>query len=299
MGMNTSAQIDSGLQVASFDIPSERLWEVQARIETLNRKCVKLGVPIITLTEGFEIVKKVGTWHAADAFEAEHTTFEDVLFTPCTITFHPIQVVGSYRFMASIEHDVIGDEYHNVISGYNLSEEAEKSYRHLASNCSHCNTMRRRNKTFIMRNLDTNADIQVGSTCIQDFFATDVEAAVFSIDIASEIASFGDEDSFGGGGRGVRMSSVKNTVEMTVAMINKFGFVSSSKAKEANEFGDYSITSTASLVLAQLFPHPKMKEEDKVIPTENDIALSAEIVDGWKVNLVPHLNDDTLDQFAY
>lgn len=295
--MNSTETL-SEVQTFSFDIPSERLGEVQARIDALNRKCAKLDIAPITIEHGQEIVKKVGTWHAADAFEAEHTTYEDVLFTPVTITFHPVKVVGSFKFVAEIEHDVIGDENHNVISGYNLSEEAEKSYRHLASNCQHCGHIRRRNKTFIVRNIETNADVQVGSTCIADFFPMNVESAILSLDIAGEIASMGDEESFGGGGRGVRMSSVKNTVEMTVAMINKFGFVSSSKAKEESEFGNFT-TSTATLVLMQLFPHPKMKEEDKVVPTENDIAQAAEIVNGWKENLVPHLNDDTLDQFAY
>jgi hypothetical protein len=68
---------------------------------------------------------------------------------------------------------------HGTNSEYNLTsynqKDMPKKYRELEdpSNCEHCNTERKRNQTFVIRNNDTQEVLQVGSSCMTDFVSKD------------------------------------------------------------------------------------------------------------------------------
>jgi hypothetical protein len=296
MSMNTSALLNDN-QHLSFDIPSSRLSEVMARIDVLNRKCSKLNLPPITIEKSREVVKRV---HDEDT-SGLCSNDREVLFTPVVITFHPVKVVGNHKFCAAITHEIVNGQNHNIVQGYGLTPEMELAYRHVPSECGHCKVQRNRNKTFIILNLDNDTSIQVGSSCVNDFFATNVEAAILSIDIAAEIASFGDEDEYGSCRGGVQLTSLRETVAYSVAQIRQHGFISASKAKEANDYGDYSVRSTASVVMFEMNPPKEIKKEDLLVVLPSDYETGAEIIAKWEKELVPMLdnNSDVMDTFTY
>jgi hypothetical protein len=71
-----------------------------------------------------------------------------------------------------------------------------------------------------------------------------------------------------GGGRGINATDLQETLAYASATMRKFGWVSKKEAYEK------SITSTADDTLTQMFPHPKMRDEDKIDlqDRDNDIA---------------------------
>jgi hypothetical protein len=282
----------SDVSTFSLNVESHRLSELDARIAILNKKAAKFNIPPVTYTKGKEIVN--------NRFDMGIIVSTHV-FTPVTISYQPIRVAGGWRFIAAIEHEFVNDQQHNTVSGYNLSQETEKQYRHVASHCEHCNVDRKRNLTYIIENMQ-GVTKQVGSTCIADYVGADVRGALFSIQFAAEIESMGDEDDFGGYGSssGPRMATLRQTVAFSIAHINQYGFVSATKAKEQSEFGNH-MSSTATLVLTQLFPSPFMKEHDKLIVSEADYQAADEIIAKWSADLLPKLDNDSdiLDSFQY
>lgn len=284
----------------AFNIPSSRLSDVEARIDALNRKCVKLSIAPITIEKSREIVKQIRTEVPATALDASYVRVDDVLFTPCTVTFHPVKVAGNHRFVAAIEHEVVNGKNHNLVSGYALDKDIETAYRHVASECQHCNVSRMRNKTFIVQNIDNGSTVQVGSSCIKDFFACDVAAAVLSIDICAELASFDDEEEGYGSSHGSNLIRLDTLVSYSVAQIRQFGFMSATKAKEESDYGNFT-TSTATLVTCQIYPDSRMKPEDRLVVSDEDKDVAKGIIAKWNDELVSALdnNSDTLDSFQY
>lgn len=294
--MNTT-QPQSTASTFSFHIPSERIGEMEARIAALNKKAAKCGIPPIECKKDFEIVKKFFLQPEHPGYYTDQNQEVEVLYTPCTITFYPIKVVGNFKFVASIEHEMIDGKNHNIVSGYNITEVEEKKYRHCSSACQHCNVNRFRNKTFVVKS-ESGELKQVGSSCLKDFFNCDVQSAITSLDIATELSSFDEEDSFGGFGRTSRLAKIRDMVVFSVCHIREFGFVSATKAKEDENIGLMS-TPSYVLILNQLFPPLNMKKEDKIIPTDDDYVVADKIIADWNEKLVPQLNDDILDTFQY
>lgn len=103
-------------------IPSSRLAEMQNRIDALNRKAVKYGISPIIATLGIETARQID----------EQNT---ILVTPVSVKFQPIVIAGGWSFQASIEHDIVNDQYRNVVSGYDLEPDVEVKYRCIASSC--------------------------------------------------------------------------------------------------------------------------------------------------------------------
>ena len=52
-------------------------------------------------------------------------------------------------------------------------KECPHEYREATTFCQHCNSNRRRNRVFVLRNVESGDHIQVGSTCVRDFIGYD------------------------------------------------------------------------------------------------------------------------------
>lgn len=265
----------------SITIPSERVNELHARIAVLNRKAVKYSIPPIVTVLGTEIVTEVGD--------------QKYLNTPVTVAFEPIVVAGSWSFAASIEHEVIDGKFKNLVSGYNLLKEDEVKYREYSSDCSHCQTKRQRNLTYIVRSA-TGETRQVGSSCLKDYIGVSVEAAVMSLTILSELSQLDDEeDGFGRRTAGsCQLDYLKEVVAMTIAVVSKHGWMSQAKANMTLK----NIT-TKSLVYSYLHPTPYDKE--RLYPTKEQNELADSIISRWESTLLVKFetSNDLLDTFQY
>ena len=93
--------------------------------------------------------------------------------------------LGDYEVVAQIDHTY---PVKNFIKSYtNITTEQENEYQHLESNCQHCNFKRKRNYTFILKNLETEEFIQVGKTCLKDFTGHDILKSLNYFDLFEEL----------------------------------------------------------------------------------------------------------------
>lgn len=118
-----------------------------------------------------------------------------------------------------------------------------------AGTCAHCNTARDRRKAYLVRNVETGEQVQVGSTCIKDFLGW-----------SGSIAFIGDEDlreveeGWGSYGGGEARFTVDSVLAVAWAAIKTFGFVPASS---------YDGLPTRSLVGLVLNPPARLKDEDR------------------------------------
>lgn len=91
-----------------------------------------------------------------------------------------------------------------------------------AGTCAHCNTNRDRRKAYLVHNVATGEQVQVGSTCIKDFLGWSGSFAFISVeDVEREVEGGG----FGGGDRRV---AVEDALAIAWAAIKTHGWVPAS-----------------------------------------------------------------------
>jgi|688.fasta_scaffold117969_3 hypothetical protein len=82
--------------------------------------------------------------------------------------------LGNYEVIAVIDHNTILNSTENIIHIINNNITIDLKYRNIKSNCQHCNSDRKRNKTILLIDNNNNQDIiQVGSTCLKEFIGID------------------------------------------------------------------------------------------------------------------------------
>ena len=82
--------------------------------------------------------------------------------------------IGDYETVAVIDHTTEGE---NVIHNF-TDETISEKYRTIDSICEHCNSNRRRNKTILLKSLDTGEIKQVGTTCVKDYTGIDATSVL-------------------------------------------------------------------------------------------------------------------------
>ena len=133
--------------------------------------------------------------------------------------------------------------------------------------CDHCGWKRNRNHSVLLREIETGKHIQVGSTCVKDFFGIDPSGFMFmaSIKFDNILGGINEEKSWGDKGNSFYGYELMDVLSYSAAAIAKWGWLSKSKAWELNQkYEDSHYVSTASHVCDNLNPWPKMPEADKV-----------------------------------
>lgn len=102
-------------------------------------------------------------------------------FRKARVAVHDIEVsgaaptVGRYEFLAALEHTAAGNIC-RVVPGHDGVLEAR--FRAAECACEHCKTKRQRKDTYVVRNLDTGAQVQVGGNCLKDYLGQSPAAAI-------------------------------------------------------------------------------------------------------------------------
>ncbi len=137
-----------------YEIPAIAMGVLQDRIEKLNKKAVKAGTGDIKLV-------RVG----------RKTDDQNRQFYLVAVEGEPVKF-GGYTFVARLDHNTDPSGESNIV--YSMpGEELPAELRNADASCNHCGFRRNRKDTFIMRNDETNDLIQVGRTCLKDFFGHD------------------------------------------------------------------------------------------------------------------------------
>ena len=138
----------------SFEIPLANMPKLAERIERLNKRARKLGIREICVGLG----------------ETFQRVFEDDRYPggKRAVSFQRVTVAGEtprvngWEFLATLQH--LGEDGNIIraIPGEKLAIE----YRSAKPICQHCNVDRRRNDTYVLREIATGALKQIGRNCL-------------------------------------------------------------------------------------------------------------------------------------
>jgi hypothetical protein len=229
----------------SFNIPSDRLADLQDRVAKMNRRARRTDVG------GLSLVVVANLLRPAQGGRVQPITIVRVDGV--------VPMVNGYTFIARIEHTQEG----NVISKAPRHADVElpNYFRSAAPTCDHCNTNRRRNDTFVLSNAQGEYR-RVGRNCLADFVRSDdVGDAVRMYDLLGKVESLlegGDDDYMGGFGGGRDYMSTLDFLGKVVAAIRLWGWCA--RKDEDLAFGKVS---TATLALSDRLGKPTEADEDK------------------------------------
>lgn len=238
---------------------------VVERIDSLNRRAAKLGQP--TISYGFTnwgmltVRRRVGREVAIVGVEVI-----DVIITGT------IPGLDGWSFIATIEPFPQGDG--NLVHAI-PDVEVDPRWRTEKSHCDHCNTIRNRNETYVLRHED-GREVMVGSTCISDYLGNkdvhkytemlgEIRSILRFLDDHSHEYGFGDDYDGDGFFMGRCTScSITDFLAWVAATIERFGWLSRTRARETGMEG----RATADIAVSQLDSYTNPYCSDKPQPPE-------------------------------
>ena len=239
--------MEKPVEIETFAIPDYRLDEFKSRIEALNKKAAKVGVPAIT----FKVLEYYEVKYS------EHPMTGELLLFPMIIKFAKVSVDGiepkfsGWTFQARIDHEENGANIIAAVPGVELDER----YRTLGPVCEHCGINRFRKQTYVVKHED-GTEKQVGSTCLKDFLGHGApeRIAIFCESLFTFIRGC-REDDFLYGGAVEHRHDIQGLLALTVAVIRKYGWTSGAKAR------DFGTRSTADDVREYIYGKGKAADE--------------------------------------
>jgi len=284
--MDEELAVDTGLDEGTWEpsyldadsciwIPEENMGSMDDRFDKINRKAVKLGCePVAYKVVGEEYRDDEETDRAAKWLRVE-------------VSGEPPVVEGGWKFQASLDH-LYGSDAGNMIHTAPGCTNIPEHYKTAAANCDHCKTNRRRKKTVLLINEDGEW-IQVGRSCLKDFFGLDPARAAFMASWIYRVEDAVREAAFGGNGIRSWYMPLDRFMTETAAVVRMYGWVSRGEA--SNWYARK--VATADIVVERL--ESKRVDED-VRATEADRAVALEAIE-WAAALKD--NGEPLNDYLY
>ena len=256
-------------------IPTCNLARLEAKIETLNRKAARYGTGPIALTvHAHEDAPRDDVWYSWVEVEGA---------APC---------IAGWEFVATLAHEEGGTMLRTVPTAELADGELRRFYDATPDHCDHCNTRRRRNDTYVVRNTSTGELKQVGKSCLRDFLGGLSPARALAMAAYLRDAEDALSEDYSGGTPSEYVARIHEFLTFTAAAVRRFGYLSKSAAADDE-------TSTASLVWSMLFPFSQAQRDasDKFRRnlTEADSARAAEVLARARA----HFAGDNLSEFEH
>lgn len=211
--------------MTTFKIPEFNLTGFHAAIAKLNKVCVKLGKPAVTVVKTGTEMKII---HPAEKFDSTGypNPIRSIELTIVEVEGVAPQIDGwSFKSLLNTED---GDKYIRSVPGFNLPEELRTR-----EVCDHCKINRKRNSYFFVANEEGDLK-QVGSSCVKDFLGHSTPATIAAwfelIAAIGEFEEYDEEDGFGPRARPV--FDLNWIIHVVMEIIKQHGFVSRKKADE-------------------------------------------------------------------
>lgn len=168
----------------THQIPTALLADFEKKVTTLTNKATKYGYPVPTFTYSEPHVVTFtdddGNKHLVEVVDV--TTPDET---------ETVKVNG-WEFTATIEHTDNGNIINNI-SGADLPVR----FRTAPCQCEHCNTIRNRKDSYVVRNTETGEYKQVGKQCLKDFTqGMTADHVLFSVSVYDLFQSFSVGSSF-------------------------------------------------------------------------------------------------------
>lgn len=260
----------------TFRIPEYNYSTFRSRIDALNKRANRLGVPAIKLSvveEYFDV------WHV-DGNTNAHWPVGSTPTEPCWIkrtgrvfTYYVVTVEGAtpkfdgWEFIATIEHTGAGNIFHCKPGvDTHLAE-----YRECQPSCDHCKVNRYRRDTFVLRHED-GSQKQIGRSCLKDFLG---HANPLTLAAQAEIHFSAGE--LAGEAEYEREHNAPRTFSTDVFLAHVSHFVRSRgyTSRKAEDAARYGVRATASLAYNNLFPPSQDFQPEPVSDEDTAYAVKA------------------------
>lgn len=212
--------------IKTTNVFGQGMRALSAKCCELNKRALKFGLAEITV----DVVKTVEFVPCyKKGFGQSETLY--------TVTINGVEpCVNGWRFVGKIEFSEIG----NIVKTIG-DQEVDPRYRTIGPVCEHCNSVRRRNDTFILRHAE-EGDKVVGRNCLADFLRDgDAGTLAAFAEMADRIHEFvgGEEDYCddeynGGCYSGGPVVKTLAYLTMTSCVIRKFGWTSKTVARDTD-----------------------------------------------------------------
>lgn len=233
------------METKTINVLTERLLEAEVALDKLARKARRYGNPDISWSRGEAFKKKV------EIREWDGGSSEMLMdYTPLVVTGQA-PTVGRYRFLARVE---FLDGAPLLTTAPDAEGRLHHRFRATDRRCEHCRHDRQRNDVYVVENLETGEQMQVGRTCLRDFLGTDTPAGVAQRFEFWNLVSDRQREE---GGYASASISVHSAVRLGLATIRVFGWMSKSAAREDER-------PTASYVALVLNPYGRTLDPDEL-----------------------------------
>ena len=265
--------------VKRVELGQAGLMGLRAVVNKLNSRAIRHGMNVLEVTVVREFtVRDEDTGLDNPRFEVEINGC-----APC---------INGWHLAARIENnDVIGTIV-KVVPGP-FADDDYSGYRDHDYGCDHCNTNRRRNDVFVLKDSDGNAKV-VGRNCLADFIRSG-NAASFA-DYAEMVDSLAGMDSadfeecgYDDGFGGCASAAVESIVRYLTAVrcvTRRIGWMSRTAARD-NFDGVASTADNANFMLyGRGERHAKFVRENELYVCDDDRAYAEAAVE-WAKSLTP------------
>lgn len=239
-----------------FKIWEENMDKVERKLMALRKKCQNAGV-------AFHYERK------GEVFEA--VTLEDG--TTEIVKFIVIDASGGlirsgWEFVCNLQSTPGG----NIVKGYVNAADLPQEYLTAELRCDHCQYRRPRKYATIVRNADTGEYKMLGTACVKEY-TTGLSAEL----IAMFLSGYGTLEAGCVVGESTNTYySVSEALPTLVAVVNKYGFVSTSKAEDTGE------VPTKWQILDYV---PFMQRNPKDISIDHGVVEEAEAIIHYYLNI--------------
>lgn len=145
----------------TFNIPSSNLSTLKKSLDKVNRKAAKLGFSPLTVTYGQAFTMKIPSINSDEKILVE--------FIPVSVA-GDMPLIDGWKVLAHIDH-IDGINIVKLLPG---ASKVPADYRTREPYCDHCQSRRIKKYSYIIENTTTQQTMQVGKTCMKDFFGKDI-----------------------------------------------------------------------------------------------------------------------------
>lgn len=253
--------------IETVEIQKNRVEWLTKRIEKLNKKARKLNCPEMLLT--------ISTDERVVEVKNDFTGMTDrvEVYVEATLEYE-IPVIDGYELICTF--DIVPSADGPVVFTSKVPDKTipvkylDKHELH----CDHCGYRRNRNHSMLMLNHLTGEYIEVGSTCVKDFFGHDPKGLMWMAQFSfGEVVDAADRDCFENGGSYPYAFSIHDFLATTNACINDAGWVSKGVAY------DKGMASTADMVLEQMSRGTKPRGWVRLPIIDDDKKMADDTID--------------------
>lgn len=205
-----------------FIVPEVKIHNVKHKLDILARRAVKLGFKPLSYEVGEKFFVR-GRYDKYGNF-TEGALGKNAQARVKINVEGERPIIDGYRFLAKLELSDDG----NLIVGFAGAEDVDHCFRNTDKRrCDHCNVKHARKYAFVIENIETGEQIQVGKSCLSDFFGRPVEQVVAYASVIERIEEIfeDDDDGFSVGGGGLVYHDGLDILEASAFAIRNWGFV--------------------------------------------------------------------------